>query len=241
MVALTFRTTDIWGSGKGGPLDAAEIDTNFHNINVKLGELETGDSPANIDSIVVSGSQMTITLDDLRVFGPYTLPRSAFRWRGNWAAATAYVGNDVIKVPGQGLYLVNYDHTSGASFDAALVVSPETEPALILMFAGDNDPVTAVNTATYTPGVAIPFGYFRFTLAGGCTVTIPPESSEDFAVGSELRLTRRDSSLDVIAGAGVTLNVPTGFTADAAHVGAVITAKKVATDEWDLFGDLASV
>lgn len=135
-MAITYRTAGAWGAGKGGNLDAAEIDANFYELAQAIVALDAGPQPAEIDTITVTGNQMTITLSDLTVFGPYTLPRATFTWRDDWTATTAYYANDIVRV-GARLYLVAYDHTSESTFDAAFQLSGETSVAYILMASAD--------------------------------------------------------------------------------------------------------
>jgi len=185
MVTIVYRTdnTAAWGAGKGGDLTPAEVDQNFFNISEAIDALGTGPQPAEIDTIAVSGSQMTITLSDATVFGPYTLPTSSFR-------------ADVVVVTG----------------------------------------------ATYTANSSYSWGYHRCTDAGGCTVTVPDDASDEFPVGSEIAFAQIGAAaVDFTASTVVTINVPAGYQAQTSHVGAVARLRKVAADEWDLYGDLAAV
>ena len=95
---------------------------------------------------------------------------------------------------------------------------------------------------TFSPSLAQANCYFR--CAAGCTVTIPLSSSVAFPIGTELHFRANSASPVVILGEDisdgtVTLNVPAGFAAATAVLGAVLTVKKVGADEWDVFGMLA--
>ncbi|MEY9829824.1 hypothetical protein ABIA25_001639 [Sinorhizobium fredii] len=97
-----------------------------------------------------------------------------------------------------------------------------------------------VSASTLTPTDAQTMFYFRCSHAVGCAVTIPNNSAEPFLVDAEIHFRQTGAGPITFAGAaGVTLNVPDGFLAETAVQGAVVTAKKVATNEWDLFGLLA--
>jgi len=89
MVDITYRTLGPWGSGKGANLHPAEVDNNFYSLAQAIVDLLANPVPPNgIDSISVSGTQMTIYLTDGTALGPYTLPVLTFRWRGEFEANT---------------------------------------------------------------------------------------------------------------------------------------------------------
>src|SRR5665213_17558 len=116
---LLFRTTDAlkWGDGKGAPLNAGEVDLNFWillNLYLQLEENPT--SPKQIASITSDNSALTVHMDDGSTFGPFTLPVSAFTFRGNWQANTAYAKYDFVTQT-TGLYLIQHEVTSDSVFD----------------------------------------------------------------------------------------------------------------------------
>lgn len=80
----------------------------------------------------------------------------------------------------------------------------------------------------------------RTTGSSAVAVTIPTNASVALAVGSVVTLRQAGSgALTITAAGGVTLNTPTGHTAGARAQGSTLAIHKVATDEWDLTGDLA--
>jgi hypothetical protein len=130
---ITFRTLGAWGAGKGANLEAAEVDNNFWSLAEAIIALQASPVPPNgIASITVSGTQMTITLSDGTVLGPYTLPVLTFRWRDEWQPSTPYAELDVFKVTNVGIFMVQIAHTSGATFDPNIQVSGQ--PALLQLF-----------------------------------------------------------------------------------------------------------
>lgn len=233
-----YRTAGAWGPGEGRNLTAAEIDTNFYGHETRIGDLETDPpSAVGISNFVVDGTQLTIFLSNGTQFGPYTLPTAQFRSRGVWVAATGYFALDLVEVAGQGLYLVLQNHTSDAAFDEAAtnssgdlyqLIFPSYAPATVLTVA----------TATFTPALADANKYFRFTAA--CVITIP---SGLFPVNTELHF--RQAGLGPLTivndDSGGIINTVEGFDSATDHRGAVVTVKQIATDEWDIFGDLAEV
>jgi hypothetical protein len=117
---LVFRTPDNskWGTGKGSPLNAVEVDTNFWILFSLILNLEANPiQPNQISSISVANNQMTVTMADTTTFGPFTLPVASFHWKDVWAANTAYKAWDVFET-NTGLFLVLQDHTSNPTFNS---------------------------------------------------------------------------------------------------------------------------
>ena len=79
--------------------------------------------------------------------------------------------------------------------------------------------------------------YIRTTNIGATTITVPPNSSVAFAVGTSVIVRQAAAGkVTVAAGSGVTINTPE--TLAARTEGSSIALTKVAADEWDLTGDL---
>ncbi|TCN30352.1 hypothetical protein [Sinorhizobium americanum] len=98
----------------------------------------------------------------------------------------------------------------------------------------------AVSASTLTPAVEQSMFYFRCSDAIGCEVTIPNNSAEAFLVDTEIHFRQVGAGpISFVADTGVTLNGVDGYLNETAGPGAVVTAKKVGTNEWDLFGLLA--
>lgn len=134
-MAIVYRTNGDWGSGKGSPLTAAEVDENFYDLDQRVEDLETnGVQPNNIASIQVIGSQMTIFMEDYSTFGPFTLPIALFHWRDIWQTETDYNELDLFYVIGQGLYMVRLDHTSDVYEFDENAMNEESEPLYTKLF-----------------------------------------------------------------------------------------------------------
>ena len=102
---------------------------------------------------------------------------------------------------------------------------------------------TSVNTqagTTYTFTSGDETKITSSTSSSAATFTVPPNSSEAFAIGSRLDVLQKGvGQVTVAAGAGVTINTPTTLkTRDQYSIVAVI---KVDTDEWIATGDLAVI
>lgn len=84
--------------------------------------------------------------------------------------------------------------------------------------------------------------YLRITNAADVTVTIPVEASVDFDVGTEIAFEQSDTgAVGVVGAVGVTLNCAATHTAVTNGLWAVAQIKKVAVDEWIIFGNLVQV
>src|SRR6185369_10987926 len=130
---LTFRLPGPWGPGKGANLQPTEVDNNFWALAEAIVDLQSNPAqPVGIASISVSGTQMTITLTDGTVMGPFTLPVLTFRWRGEWEPFAVYAELDVFTVLNVGIFMALLDHSSGATFDPDIAVGGE--PALQQLF-----------------------------------------------------------------------------------------------------------
>jgi len=176
---LTFRTLGAWGAGKGANLDPNEVDNNFWSLANAIFALQNDPAvPNGIASIAVSGTQMTITLHDGSVMGPYTLPVLTFRWRGEWEPGASYAELDVFTVTNVGIFATQIAHTSGTDFDAALEVGGQ--PALLQLFGStdaslgalpdvrltdlqDQDFLTWVEADARWENIALSIGYIAIT------------------------------------------------------------------------------
>lgn len=118
---ILFRTTDAmqWGTGKGSPLTAAEVDENFYTLATKVKDIQDNPpTPVEIANFQVVGSQLKIFMNDGTEFGPFTLPYAAFTFRDEWLPdGVQYYELDLVSVAGRGLFLVRLDHLSDTEFD----------------------------------------------------------------------------------------------------------------------------
>lgn len=81
--------------------------------------------------------------------------------------------------------------------------------------------------------------WMRFTNATSMALTVPLNSAVAFAIGESLNGIQAAAGQVTITGSGgVTVNVPTGYLAKTRAQGAPFCLVKVATDTWDLIGDL---
>lgn len=82
-------------------------------------------------------------------------------------------------------------------------------------------------------------GYLRFTNSSAATVTVPPEASVAFPIGTVIYLESAGTgALDIAAGSGVTVN-SRGAALTMAGQYAAAQLKKVASDTWTVLGDVS--
>jgi len=110
-MSLTLR------SEKGSNLTSAEFDENITTLRDMIQNVIDNPVPGvGISNITQSGSTLTFHLTNGSTKGPFTMPSPNFRYRGDWAATTAYLKGDFFK-EALGLYTVVVAHTSASTFD----------------------------------------------------------------------------------------------------------------------------
>ena len=118
------------------------------------------------------------------------------------------------------------------SVEGVLTVEAGTAPPVV-------EPVKVVAAAAYTPVLADAGKYLRFTSTGSSVLTVPANASEAFPIGTDIAVEQSNTgAVSLVADAGVTINVASGFGLKTGGQFGVISLKKVATDEWTLFGNL---
>lgn len=133
-------------------------------------------------------------------------------------------------------------------YDDALAVRVVVQQANGTVLS-DTDPyvtdfvaATTLNTytgTTHTLGLADQNAVARFTNGGAVTLTVPPDSTTDFPVGTFVEIYQAGAGqVTPTAGAGVTINVRGSFTQTAGQY-AVIGLRKEAANTWYMTGDLA--
>lgn len=79
--------------------------------------------------------------------------------------------------------------------------------------------------------------YVRCVNASGCSIVVPADATLNFPISVEVSFRQcTDSGVTLVADTGVILNTITGFQTRTGRRGAVITAKKIAANNWDVFG-----
>lgn len=115
---MLFRTNGPWGSGKGSNLTAPEVDGNFYELDQRVADVEADPpTPISVDHVEVTSSTFSIVLTDASVQGPFPLPFSKFNLLGEWQPLTTYASPNSFVTEGGNTYLVQFPHTSAATFD----------------------------------------------------------------------------------------------------------------------------
>lgn len=118
------------------------------------------------------------------------------------------------------------------SVEGVLTVEAGTAPPVV-------EPVKVVAAAAYTPVLTDAGKYLRFTSTGSSVLTVPANASEAFPIGTDIAVEQSNTgTVSLVADAGVTINVASGFGLKTGGQFGVISLKKVAVDEWVLFGNL---
>ena len=160
-----------------------------------------------------------------RATGVLSVSTSITNWNNQTDHARAY-----LIVAGATTVTSFEDHRVGASG-----VFGSAPPANISI-----QPVNNQTGTTYTLALSDAGGVVRANNVAAQTITIPPNASVPFPVGTVLGVRQIGAgAVTVSPGAGVTLNAPAGFLARTAYRGADLRLHEVAENLWDVFGDLA--
>lgn len=240
---MQFRTSGAWGAGKGANLSAVEVDANFYELLQAVEEVQAN-APAGvgIENITATGALLTIHLTD-GTSKTLTVPVVRLTWRGLWAAGQAYAVNDVVRAAGWGVYIVKTAHVAAGSFAETAAVElmvPEVvdRPAPVVAFADDG--AEALIITLDDPDYA--GAYLRADCALEATVIVPDDLLMNFDNGQEIHFRQAGAGALVFEpGAGVTIHGVEFQALKTRGKGAAVTLKKVAANEWDLFGALADL
>lgn len=141
--------------------------------------------------------------------------------------ASTKIDNTLLSLSKSDVGLANVDNTS----DANKPVSTPVAAALALK----SDVYRTINTqtgATYTLQAGDVLKYVRMTFSGAKTATVPNNSSQGMAVGSQIDIAAFNGNITLSADSGVTLTG--GGTIIKSGTGATLI--KTATNEWDVLG-----
>lgn len=100
--------------------------------------------------------------------------------------------------------------------------------------------IQTVSGASKTFAITDLGAWIRFTSASAVAVTIPTNASVAFPIGTCLNGIQAAAGQLTFGGTGVTINFPTGYGLKTRAQGSSWGLVKVATDTWDLVGDLTA-
>lgn len=199
-----------------------------------LEEHTTASAPAEFDADAVDGDGDPL----YSTIVPFQNLDFVVRDRGLYAASAEYVEDNLVQSVEFGLFIVEEEHTSAATFDPNAETGGN-EPLYRQIAPPVRTSVSTVSTAVYTPQLTDENHYLRMTNASGCIVAVPSSSEVLFAIGTEIHFyAATDGEVTFNAGSDVVINPVTGFDNIIRQRGGVVTIKKVATDDWDIFGAL---
>ncbi len=231
---------------KGSPITEAEYDGSLHNLDDRVTVVEgvAGSNAYPVGFEINTAGHLDVIMSNSAVIDAGLLPETggiAVSFRGAWQPLTLYAVNDLFTAPNSNwLGVVLVAHTSAATFDwGANDGFGHDFYAVLVSFSPAPTPVD-LSSATHTLTLDDVNTYTRSTNGGGLAITIPTDTSVPIPVGSDFHYCQRGGTIAFTGAVGVTLNVPVSQVAQTAEVGAVATLKKVATNEWDLFGRLVN-
>lgn len=243
---LVYRNTTVDFNGKGSPLTSLEGDYNNFKVKTDVANIfaQLGAVGAGIAEITQpTANTLTITLTDSTAFGPFVLPTTPITGRGVWTPLTDYAVNDLLYY-GSSIYIVPFAHTSAATFDPG---ANDGDGNNFYDFVFD----FSVGAATYRqattkteadathPITSDDIGsLWLCTNVSGCEITIPNDTTYNAPIDTETSFVQRAAGpLTFVTEAGVTYNSGvTAFEASTDDIGAVVTLKKVESNEWIGFG-----
>ena len=268
-MTVIYRGSGAWGGGQGSDLSAAQIDGNFYTLVLAIAaKAATGAGVATMTVVSNNQLQTRLTDGTFLPAITLPTATFAFRgqWLPDTVYSANDIitegGSTYLVLLGhtsEGTFDPGANNGSGSDFYGLLLSNPSealptggsTGEVLTKASGADFDvawePVGSTGAAvqtqtgtTFTLGLSDVDTYNRLTNASGCTVIIPDESSVNFAIGTEIHFRQANASgMSFGALSPAILNGVTGFLDETEAEGATCTLKKVAADEWDLFGLLA--
>lgn len=248
-MTVIYKNNGPWGGGTNSPLPSLTVDENFWTLVQEIDAINaslSGHTIVGISQITVTGNQMSITLTNGAIEGPFTLPTGTWNFRGTWQPATNYAVGDVVQV-GVSLYLVIWPHTSGSSFVPGANDGLGHDFYQLLLQIQQASPVqtwlansTRIVLGVWTPTINDAGTYNRFQVESpAVSIMVPLNASVAFPVNTEIHFRQSgDAGLFVEWASGVTVHGVQGLLFNTNKEGATFTLKKVGTDEWDIFGYL---
>jgi len=181
--------------------------------------------------VVTQGKRAILLCDGAEVYAAYTDTGTVGDCSTNTASS---VDSELALFSGVGGKTIKRATTTGVLKATSGVVAAASAN---VDYATPNLSINDQTGTTYTFVLGDAAKYVRFNNVAAISATIPPNSSVAFPTGTQIHLRQVSTGqLSVVAGSGVTINTPETLKLRAAKSTATII--KVATDTWDLLGDL---
>jgi len=182
--------------------------------------------------------------------GDYT-----FSGNTSFTGTTTYVNTTQLNVA-DNIMVLNYDVTATPTENSGIEVERGTETNKTFLWNETNDvweadgneiitvannfaPITTESTTARTLALTDAGDFIKCTSASATTVTVPPNSSVAFVIGTEIIVTQYGAgAVTIAAGSGVTINALDTLVLAGQYASA--TLKKMGTDEWLLVGALTA-
>lgn len=150
---ITYRTTGLWGAGKGSNLTLEEVDTNFHDVDQTLDAAEAAMiTPDAVSGVTVDGYQFSVALSDGRVYGPKPMPITGLRLVNAYIPGAEYKESNLLLFD-KSVWLITQTHIAPTEFDPTY---GDTEGAFYHKVWGEAE---QFDLAAYIPGPPPPLVY----------------------------------------------------------------------------------
>jgi hypothetical protein len=229
---------------KGSPITEAEYDGSLHNLDDRMvvNEAASASIIVPVDFEINTAGHLDVIMSNSTVIDAGAIPVAesfAQSYKGAWSPLTHYFENDLFKAPNSNwLGAVLIDHTSASSFDWGATDGMAHDLYAVAVPFSPAPTTKALALSTYTITLDDVNCYIRSTSVGAVTITIPTNATVPFPIDTDMHFCQRGGQITFAPAGGVTLNFPSDSVATTALVGAIVSLRKVGTDEWDLFGRL---
>lgn len=218
---------------------AGEIDTTSGNLTIDSagGTVTVDDNLTVTGNLTVSGTTTSINTETL------TVDDNIIILNNNEAGTPSQnAGIEVERGTSTNVVLRwnettdKWEATNDGSTYGNLVTTADTGTVSLAMIA---DVSTSAQTASYTLVLADKNKIVEMSVGSANNLTVPPNSSVAFPVGSQINILQTNTGqTTIVAGAGVTVNASPGLKMRAQW--SYATLVKRATDTWVLVGDISA-
>jgi hypothetical protein len=222
------------GSTSGSTkLQASAIATGTITLPAVTGTVvTTGDTGTVTSAMITDG---TIVNADINASAAIALSKLATSTAGNIIVYNSSGVPTAVTETGD----VTISDTGVTAIASGVIVNSDVSATAAIELGKLAEISTSAQTASYTLVLADKTKIVEMSVAGANTLTVPPNSSVAFPVGSQINILQTGAGqTTVTAGAGVTINATPGLKIRAQW--SYATLIKRATDTWVLVGDISA-